>query len=116
MDMIFDIKGNVLVAEMFGELDHHAAQKVRADIDNTMETYGATELLFDFTKVTFMDSAGIGVILGRYRKLSVAGGKAAITGCSQTMRSILNMAGVFSLVDYFDRADEAIRYLRKETR
>lgn len=114
MDMIFDIKGEVMVAELFGELDHHAAQTVRADIDNAMETYGARDLVFDFTKVTFMDSAGIGVILGRYRKLSAAGGRVAITGCSQAVRSILNMAGVFSIVDYFSALSEAADYLNRK--
>lgn len=115
MDMIFDIKDIVMVAELFGELDHHAAQTVRSDIDSAMAAYGAGDLVFDFTKVTFMDSAGIGVILGRYRKLAETGGRVAITGCSQTVRSILNMAGVFSIVDYFCTRSEAIDYLiRKE--
>lgn len=115
MDMIFNIKENILVAELFGELDHHAAGKVREDIDGAMEAYSCRDLVFDFTKVTFMDSSGIGVILGRYRKLTTSGGKVAITGCSLTVRNILNMAGVFSLVDYFDTRDEAVNFLsRKE--
>ena len=114
MDMIFNIKENILVAELFGELDHHAAGKVREDTDSAMETYGCRDLVFDFTRVTFMDSSGIGVILGRYRKLSAAGGRVAITGCSLTVRKILNMAGVFSLVDYFDTRDEAVNYLNRK--
>ena len=114
MDMIFDIKGSVMVAELFGELDHHAAQTVRGDIDAAMETYGVRDLVFDFTKVTFMDSAGIGVILGRYRKLTETGGRVAITGCSQAVRGILNMAGVFSVVDYFCTCSEATDYLNRK--
>jgi len=61
-----------------------------------------------------MDSSGIGVILGRYRKLDGAGGRVAITGCSHTVRNILNMAGVFSVVDYFDTLDGAMNYLNRK--
>lgn len=111
MDMIFNIKSDILVAELYGELDHHAAVKVRTDIDEAMTSYGAADLVFDFSEVTFMDSSGIGVILGRYRKLEPAGGRVAIAACSLTVRNILNMAGVFSLIDYFDSPEEAITYL-----
>lgn len=111
MDMIFNIKGNVLVAELFGELDHHAAGQARADIDEAMAAYGAADLVFDFSKISFMDSSGIGMILGRYRRLEPEGGRVAITGCALAIRNILNMAGVFSLIDYFDSTEEALMYL-----
>lgn len=114
MDMIFNIKESILVAELFGELDHHAAQKVREDIDSTMETYDVSDLVFDFNKVSFMDSSGIGVILGRYRKLTPRGGRVVISCCSVSIRNILNMAGVFSIIDYFDKREDAISFLSKE--
>ena len=115
MDIIFGIKGNILIAELLGEVDHHGAAKARADIDENMEGYGSKDLIFDFSRVTFMDSSGIGIILGRYRKLSQSGGRVAIVGCSAAVRNILNMAGVFSIIDYMDSVGEAIEYLsRKE--
>ena len=115
MDIIFNIKANILVVELYGELDHHAAVNIRKDIDETIAAYGTRDLLLDFSKVTFMDSSGIGVILGRYRKLSVEGGHIAACCCSLTVRNILNMAGVFSVIDYFDTQKEAMDYLcRKE--
>ena len=64
MDIIFGIKGNILIAELLGEVDHHSAAKARADIDETMDGYGSKDLIFDFLWVTFMDSSGIGIILG----------------------------------------------------
>ena len=67
MDIIFGIKGKILIAELLGEVDHHVAAKARADIDETMEGYGSKDLIFDFSKVTFMDSSGIGLIMGRCR-------------------------------------------------
>ena len=114
MDIIFGIKGKILIAELLGEVDHHVAAKARADIDETMEGYGSKDLIFDFSKVTFMDSSGIGIILGRYRKLSVSGGRVAITGCSASIRNILNMAGVFSIIDYMAFLEEDIEYLNRK--
>ena len=133
MEIIYEMTGNTLTAQLMGELDHHAAAKVRSEIDDTMDSYGAKNLIFDFSKVTFMDSAGIGVVLGRYKRLqavepsasraagttataATAGGSVVITGCSQKIYSILHMAGIFSLMKYTETKEEAITYLygRKE--
>ena len=62
-----------------------------------------------------MDSSGIGMVLGRYRKMDQTEGKIAIVSCSKTIRNILNMAGVFSVIDYFDTKEEAVAVFdRKE--
>ncbi|MGN0720167.1 MAG: STAS domain-containing protein [Anaerovoracaceae bacterium] len=142
MEIIYEMTGDTLTAQLMGELDHHAAAKVRGDIDDTMDRYGAKNLIFDFSRVTFMDSAGIGVVLGRYKRLNAGGdsdakcsglrarglsageeddarsvgGKVVITGCSQKIYSILHMAGIFSLMKYTETKEEAVTYLygRKE--
>lgn len=113
MEIIYEISGTVLVAELFGELDHHASEKVRKDIDEVMERHEALNLVMDFRRVTFMDSAGIGVLLGRYKKVTAAGGYLLITGCSMKIRSILNMAGIFSIMEYADTKKEAVELLRR---
>ena len=115
MEIIFDVMGSALVAELFGELDHHAAEKIRERIDEALDSHGSSGLVFDFSGVTFMDSAGIGMVLGRYRKMGESGGRIAIVSCSKTIRNILNMAGIFSVIDYFDTREEAVAVLdRKE--
>ena len=115
MDIIFGIKRNILVAQLLGEVDHHCSAKARADIDETMAGYSSKDLVIDLSHVTFMDSSGIGIILGRYRKLSASGGHVVIAGGSAFVRNILSMAGVFSIIDYMDSVEEAIEYLsRKE--
>ena len=59
MDIIFGIKGNILIAELLGEVDHHSAAKARADIDETMDGYGSKDLIFDFTSLSsFLTSLG----------------------------------------------------------
>lgn len=115
VEIIFDVIKNTLVAELFGELDHHAAEKARDKIDEAVDNYGVQNLIFDFTNVSFMDSSGIGMVLGRYRKMNETEKKIAIVSCSKAIRNILNMAGVFSLMDYYNTKEEAIAGLdRKE--
>ena len=112
MEIIYEVCGDILIADLFGELDHHTAAKVRSSIDEMMQVYGSRNLIFDFSRVDFMDSAGIGVILGRYRKLQPDGGRVAIAACGQKIRSILNMAGVFSIIVYTDTKADAVEFLQ----
>lgn len=112
MEIIYEVCGDILIADLFGELDHHGAAKVRRDIDDMLEVYGSRNLIFDFSRVTFMDSSGIGVILGRYRKLQLAGGKVAVVSCSPKIRNILNMAGIFSIMEYAETKADAVEILK----
>lgn len=115
MEIIFGVIGNTLVAELNGEIDHHAVKGIREKIDEALDNYSANALVFDFSEVTFMDSSGIGMILGRYRKMGEKENKIAISSCSKPIRNILNMAGVFSIIDYYDTKEEAVSNLgRKE--
>lgn len=115
MEIIFDVINETLIAELIGEVDHNGASKARERIDRALDNYKAKYLVFDFGKVTFMDSSGIGMVLGRYRKMGEKSGNLAICSCSKTMRSILNMAGVFSIIDYFDTKEDAVaNFDRKE--
>jgi len=111
MEIIYEMRGRILVAELYGEMDHHASEKIRKELDEMMGLYGVRHLVFDFERVTFMDSSGIGIVLGRYRKLQEEGGSVMIVRCSQKIRTILHMAGVFSVVPYTDTREEAIVYL-----
>lgn len=114
MEVILEVCENVLSARLLGELDHHGAAKVRGDIDQALEIHNLKHLIFDFEKVTYTDSSGIGVVLGRYRRLSEQGGSVVIACCSKNVRTILNMAGIFSLMDYADTKEEAAELLRKK--
>lgn len=111
MEIIYEIRGDILVAELYGEMDHHASEKVRHDIDGMMEMYRLNKLIFDFGRVTFMDSAGIGIVLGRYRRLQERGGAVAISACMPKVRSILEMAGVFTVIKYGATKEEAAEIL-----
>ncbi len=98
MEVFFKVSDGILIASVRGEVDHHSAAPLRSTIDRTMKEFSCNDLILDFSGVEFMDSSGIGVALGRYKKLAKSGGKLCISGCSEYIEKILTMAGVFSII------------------
>jgi stage II sporulation protein AA (anti-sigma F factor antagonist) len=92
-------KDGVVVAWLSGELDHHAADDVRRQLDAALHRREPRRLVLDMSKITFMDSAGIGVVLGRYKKVKEAGGRMSVRGLNSRMDRILMLAGVYSVVE-----------------
>lgn len=89
----------VLVAWLSGELDHHAADDVRRELDTALTRRPARKLVLDMSRLTFMDSSGIGVVLGRYKRMKESGGRMAVRGLSDKMDRIMRLAGIYSVVD-----------------
>lgn len=114
MEIIFELSDDTLVASLYGELDHHVAEKARKNIDSMMKQYGTKNLIFDFGKVTFMDSAGIGLVLGRYKKCKAEGGCTVIVSGTRRVRDILNLAGIFTLMAYADTKEKGLELLNGE--
>ena len=112
MHVKFQMTDDILIASVFGELDHHSAAAVRDEIDQTTEAFQCRHLILDFEKVTFMDSSGIGVVLGRYNKVTRKDGRIFLAGCSEFVEKILYMAGVFSLVDRQKNVQDALCLLK----
>lgn len=106
MDTMFYIKGDTLVVCLSGEIDHHVAEKIRNDIDDEIRLYETKNLIMDFSKVTFMDSSGVGVVLGRYKKVKELGGIVTIRNADRLVKQILDMSGIFSLMDYEETDEE----------
>ena len=97
MSVEISVKGEVTTAYISGELDHHSASAVRAAIDNAAEINMPSLLIIDFTRVSFMDSSGIGLIMGRYRNLARRGAKLHITGVSQYLYKVMRLSGIEKL-------------------
>ena len=93
MAIEINIKGEVLTAYLKGELDHHTAAEMRADIDNAIELNMPELLVLDFSGVSFMDSSGIGLVMGRYRNLARRGAKLHISGASPQIYKVMKLAG-----------------------
>ncbi len=83
-----------LTVWLSGELDHHAARTMREQVDAAVERSTAHTLLLDFSGVTFMDSSGIGLIMGRYRLMQSRGGRLLVTGASERLQRVMKLAGL----------------------
>lgn len=91
-----------------GELDHHAARSLREQIDGVVERCGARSLRLDFEGVPFMDSSGIGLIMGRYRMMQLVDGKLLVTGASERLKSIMRLAGLDRLSIFPENSVKAV--------
>lgn len=98
MEVVFKVSKDILIAHIKGELDHHTSAPLRNEIDRSMKQQGCRHLILDLAGVDFMDSSGIGIALGRYKKLAKSGGKLCIAGSSPYIDKVLDMAGVFSII------------------
>ena len=75
MYLEFEKHGEVLIAALIGELDHSSAEEVRIKIDDRIDRDDISKVILNFSKVTFMDSSGIGAVVGRYKKVKNKGGE-----------------------------------------
>ena len=91
--------GNLLIVQVAGELDHHFADEIRMRIDAEIMKPPIRNILFDFNRLSFMDSSGIGMIMGRYKKIKALGGKAWIICNNPNATRILEMSGVFKFIE-----------------
>lgn len=86
-----------LTARLYGEIDHHIAPRLRAEIDLKCESLRPAVLILDFKAVSFMDSSGIGLIMGRYRCITLLGGRMEVVNIPPTLSKIFTLSGIESL-------------------
>ena len=99
MEVVYENENKVLWLKITEELDHHTVERLRKKADYEIEKYIPRKVIFDFNNVTFMDSAGIGLILGRYKNVSILGGKLELTNVSKQIIKILNMSGLSRVIE-----------------
>ncbi|MDR1674639.1 MAG: anti-sigma factor antagonist [Oscillospiraceae bacterium] len=80
-----------------GEIDHHASKTIREEIDTAIYETVPDELVLDFSIVSFMDSSGIGLVLGRYKVMHENGGSIVIEGATQPIVKVMKLSGVDKL-------------------
>ena len=86
-----------LVAEICGDIDHHTAKYFRGEIDKAIRSHNPLTLILDYSQVTFMDSSGIGLVMGRYRIMSEMGGEVIVASPPAYIRKVLQLAGMHRL-------------------
>ena len=97
MSVEINVTGEVVTAYLSGELDHHTAKEMRETIDAAIELNMPTLVILDFKDITFMDSSGIGLVMGRYRNLQKTGASLHISGASPSIYKVMKLAGIEKL-------------------
>lgn len=86
--------GETLTTLLVGEIDHHSAVPLRAQIDEAIELYRPKLLVLDFGGVSFMDSSGIGLVMGRYKLIAAFGGTIRLAHIPQPLQKVMRLAGL----------------------
>ena len=94
----FNEMDKLLLIKITEEVDHHSTEKIRRKMDYEITRFMPRKVVFDFSKVTFMDSAGIGLLIGRYKLGNMLGGKVKIANINQSTRKILEMSGILRII------------------
>ena len=96
------IEDKVLLFEFTEELDHHMAENLWTRADYDIERFMPRKVVLDFKKVNFMDSAGIGLIIGRYKSTNCYGGKLELLNVSKKIKRMFEMSGILNIVPIVD--------------
>lgn len=98
MESKFYEEDKLLVFKITDEIDDCNVQKIRRKADYEIERYMPRKVVFDFDSVTFMDSSGIGLIIGRYKFTNMLGGKLEVANLTQSVKKIFEMSGILKLI------------------
>lgn len=106
-----EIKGNVLCVRLQGELDHHTSGQLREQVETALDQHRIKHILLNLEQLTFMDSSGLGVILGRYKRIKNADGEMVVCAISPSMKRLFEMSGMFKIIRLEKSEDFALRNL-----
>ncbi len=94
MPVIIETEENTVIARLSGEVDHHTAKAIREDIDLAIDRHHPKQLILDYDGVTFMDSSGIGLVMGRYKIVKPYGGSVIIENTGNQIKKVMRLAGL----------------------
>lgn len=103
-----ETKDNILIVTLKGELDHHSAESTRKKIDKEIMEKGSRNIILDLKELSFMDSSGIGLIMGRYKNISEKDGKLLVISGNQYVDRILKMSGLLKIIKAYPEMDSAL--------
>ncbi len=98
MEMTTMCKDGKMIVYLSGEIDHHSARDIRDGIDRMIAQLRPDTLILDLSQIDFMDSSGLGLVLGRYRRMKEYGGDIYLCNTSERIMKILKMAGVDKII------------------
>lgn len=104
----YELINQCLVIKLNKELDHHSSLAIREKTDKMIDRGTVKNIIFDFEGANFMDSSGIGVIMGRYKRVIFTGGKVAVTNVSDAIDRILKLSGLYKIIEKYSTNSDAM--------
>lgn len=111
LHMDLTTKDDVLIIRLKGELDHHTAEKLKEQVEQRLEDKSVRHILLNLADLSFMDSSGLGVILGRYKQISQKGGQMIVCAISPTIYRLFELSGMFKILHIAEDEEQALHTL-----
>lgn len=102
MEENFKVIDNYLMVRMPEEIDHHKSSYISENADRYIVREKVSNVVFDFEDTRFMDSSGIGIIMGRYKKIACFGGKVFAVNADNRIRHLLMISGLHNIIEIMD--------------
>lgn len=111
LDINMEIKQDVLCIRLSGELDHHTADDLRKQASKVIEKNEIHHIILNLAQLSFMDSSGLGVILGRYKQIRQMHGEMIVCAISPPIKRLFEMSGLFKIIRLETTEDLALQRL-----
>jgi stage II sporulation protein AA (anti-sigma F factor antagonist) len=113
MNIDFEYVGRLLIVKINGDIDHHSCEEIRAKIDKEITVKNPKSILFDMEDIGFMDSSGIGVLIGRYKLISNNGGKAGMANLKPHIARLCEICGLQKIIKVYPNKKQAIASIKE---
>lgn len=111
LQSLFSVKENVLIVRLAGELDHHTAENLRNEWKDMLYNHPVKHVILNLEGISFMDSSGLGVILGRYKEVLQLDGEMVVCSVSPSINRLFEMAGLFKIIRLAENESFALETL-----
>lgn len=108
MHLDMEYQQETLLVRLGGDLDLGVADQLRKTLDNQLDEKKIKNLILNLNRVTFIDSSGLGVILGRYKRLANQGGKVILVGAQPQVKRILELSGLLQIMEDYPDEPKAL--------
>ena len=104
--MKYQVQENCLTIYLPREVDHHNAEEIKAEADAVIDRNHIKYVIFDFDRTDFMDSSGIGAIMGRYRMIQLINGEVWAVHTNARIKKILTLSGMTKIMQIYEEEQE----------
>jgi len=103
-----EVRGDTLIVRLEGELDHHTADMVRQRVESELDRGITSHLVINMERLSFMDSSGLGVILGRYKRVTAGDGRMSLCAVNDQLKKLFELSGMLKILRIYATESQAL--------